>query len=70
MDIDHKQNYCCEFAKYCDIKDVTTCKEWKYNKNIAEFKKAKQELIKEIEKPFIKILDCLEKILIKFEKIK
>jgi hypothetical protein len=57
------KDFCCEFVEYCEIKDVSSCEIWKRNKNIDEFEKAKSELKSELSKPFIKILDWLEKIL-------
>ena len=55
------KDFCCEYAEYCDIKDVSSCKIWKRNKDIAEFEKAKENLINELKNPFIKILDWLER---------
>ena len=55
--------FCCEYAKCCDIKDVSSCKIWKRNKDIAEFERAKAELKAELSKPFIKILDWLKRVL-------
>ena len=57
------KDFCCEYAEYCDIKDVSSCKIWKRNKDIAEFEKAKAELKAELSKPFIKFLDWLERVL-------
>lgn len=54
------KNFCCEFQEYCEIKDVSSCKIWKRNKDIADFEKAKENLVNELKKPFIKILDWLE----------
>lgn len=55
------KDFCCEFVKYCEIKDVSSCEIWKRNKDIAEFEKAKMELKNELAKPFIKILDWLQR---------
>ena len=57
------KDFCCEFVKCCEIKDVSSCEIWKSNKNIDEFEKAKSELKEELQKPFIKFLDWLERML-------
>ena len=57
------KEFCCEFVQCCEIKDVSSCRVWKRNKNIAEFEKAKAELKSKLSKPFIKFLDWLEKVL-------
>ena len=59
----YNKDFCCEFVEYCKIKDVSSCKIWKRNKDIAEFEKAKLELKSELSKPFIKFLDWLERVL-------
>lgn len=59
------KDFCCELVEYCEIKDVSSCKIWKRNKDIAEFEKAKAELKVEFLKPFIKFLDWLERVLSK-----
>jgi hypothetical protein len=55
------KDFCCEIVEYCKIKDVSSCKIWKRNKEIAEFEKAKQDLVNEIKKPIIKVIDWLER---------
>ena len=57
------KDFCCEYAEYCDIKDVSSCKICKRNKDISEFERAKSELKAELSKPNIKILDWLERVL-------
>lgn len=68
MSVEANKVYCCECVEYCDKIDITTCKAWKWNKNIAEFEKAKQEFINEIKKPFVKFLDWLDKLISKSKK--
>ena len=57
------KDFCCEFLEYCEIKDVSSCKVWKRNKDIAEFEKAKAELKAELLKPFINFFVWLKRVL-------